>query len=316
MGLTWPGGRRPSTPEATCAAMIEDVQRRSSRSPRTIRFYHETISILIRELRSCGHSALPWEIEPEDIRKLMRSWESRGLTVATRRTYVSALRTWTRYWRNDAIDQLEIRWPADTRPTVDWLTDEEAQRLVSLDLTPIQALVVHCELCLGMRRVELLRSKVQDWTEFYVDILGKGPQGGKPRRMPYHPDTPGVLARYMSYRAHIVTLATMSEPDVTDPESLLVYAKGGYLLPYSAKGSGIDEMLKPVQAKLGRPFSNHTLRRTFGRLMYRSGVEVATIARMMGHESQDTTLKYIGVNLDDMTAAMTKFKIGSGKNGN
>lgn len=43
--------------------------------------------------------------------------------------------------------------------------------------------------------------------------------------------------------------------------------------------------------------------------MYRSGVEVATISKMMGHESIDQTLKYIGVGLDDMSSAMQAFAL-------
>ena len=43
--------------------------------------------------------------------------------------------------------------------------------------------------------------------------------------------------------------------------------------------------------------------------MYRSGVEVATISKMMGHESIDQTLKYIGVDLDDMNNAMQAFAL-------
>lgn len=77
----------------------------------------------------------------------------------------------------------------------------------------------------------------------------------------------------------------------------------------TSKGSGIDEMLKPLGEQIGVKFSNHTLRRTFGRTMYRSGVEVATISKMMGHESIDQTLKYIGVDLDDMNSAMAAFAL-------
>lgn len=307
--IKWQGGHRPSNPFTSVSIMCEDMGRRTTKSGRTFRFYRESIAIIVKDLERMGRPTLPWNIKEEDVRALMDEWASRGLSVATRRGYVSAMRTWVRYWHNSVIDGMEIRWPVDTRPTVDWLDDEDAIRLASMDLPPVQELVIHCELCLGMRRVELLRSKVQDWTETYVDILGKGPQGGKPRRMPYHPDTRRILSRYMGYRSQIVELTRVKNPGVEVPDHLLIYPKGRALLPYGPKGSGIDDMLKTVQHELGRTFSNHTLRRTFGRMMYRSGVDVATISRMMGHESQDTTLRYIGVNLDDMSAAMTMFKI-------
>ena len=38
--------------------------------------------------------------------------------------------------------------------------------------------------------------------------------------------------------------------------------------------------------------------------MYRASVSVVTISKMYGHESIDVTIKYIGVDMDDMTAAM------------
>lgn len=307
--IQWQGGRRPSTPTNSVMVMCEDMARRTSKTPRTLRFYRESCNILIKTLEAEGLPSLPWDIRPEHIRRLMDLWVERGLTVSSRRSYISALRTWMHYWHNMSIDGMEIRWPADTRPTVDWLDDEDAIRLACMDMTPIQEIVIHCELCLGMRRVEVLRSKVGDWTGTYVDILGKGPMGGKPRRMPYHPDTDRILRRYLHYRNQIITLARVKSPYVEVPDNLLIYLKGVALLPYSPKGSGIDAMLEPIQHELGRCFSNHTLRRTFGRMMYRSGVAVATISRMMGHESQDTTLQYIGVNLDDMADAMTHYKV-------
>lgn len=307
--IRWQGGRRPSTPLNSVNIMCEDMSKRTTKSQRTFRFYRESISIISKDLESLDRPTLPWDIREEDIRAVMDLWKDRGLTVATRRGYVSAMRVWLHYWHNNVIDGMEIRWPADTRPTVDWLEDEDAIRLASMDLPPIQELVIHCELCLGMRRVELLRSRVQDWTDSYVDILGKGPQGGKPRRMPYHPDTPRILKRYLHYRDQIIVLTQVTNPGVVVPDNLLIYSKGRNLKPYGSKGSGIDDMLLEVQHELGRKFSNHTLRRTFGRMMYRSGVDVATISRMMGHESQNTTLKYIGVNLDDMAAAMALYKV-------
>lgn len=309
MPIRWQGGRYPTTPETSCVVMIDDMRERSSRSGRTLVFYRESLNVILRDLRTINRTALPWEITSRDIKALMEFWKERNLTVSTRRGYVSVLRTWTKYWKNDAIDELEIRWPVDTRPTVDWLTDDEAVRLARMELPPLQELIVHCELCLGMRRVEIIRSKVDDWMSTYVDILGKGPQGGKPRRMPYHPDTARILDRYLRYRDQVCSIGRMKNPSLEDPGYLLVYLKGNCLLGYSAKGTGVDDLLKPVQSRLGRTFSNHTLRRTFGRMMYRSGVDVATICRMMGHESQDTTLRYIGVDLDDMTDAMKRFNV-------
>lgn len=302
-------GRRPETARSSIANMCEDFRKRSARSPRTLRFYREELSTIVKVLESGGRHTMPWEIDEEDVKWLLDDYIRRGLTVSTRRGYISCLRTWTEYYGNDVVRRMRIRWPADTRPNVDWITQDQAAALLALPKTPAQDLVVHCELCLGMRRVEVLRLRPDSFRGSHVEIIGKGPQGGKPRTMPYHRDTDRVLDRYLRYRQSLIDVCRAQRPSASVPESLLIWARGGKLHEYGAKGTGIDAMIKSLGRELGIEFSNHTLRRTFGRTMYRSGVEPATISKMLGHESIDQTLKYIGVDLDDMNSAMAAFAL-------
>ena len=289
--------------------MIREFKAKSWRAPRTLRFYRDELSTIIRTLERGGRHTFPWDITEEDVKWLLDDYIKRNLTVSTRRGYISALRTWTEYYDNDVVRRMKIRWPADMRPNVDWITQAQAKELLAIPKTPAQDLVVHCELCLGMRRVEILRLRPDSFRGSHVEILGKGSQGGKPRSMPYHRDTDRVVDRYLRYRKALIETVRMKRPSAVVPESLMIWARGSKLHEYGAKGSGIDEMLKPLGEEIGVKFSNHTLRRTFGRTMYRSGVEVATISKMMGHESIDQTLKYIGVDLDDMNSAMQTFSL-------
>lgn len=289
--------------------MIREFKAKSWRAPRTLRFYRDELSTIIRTLERGGRHTFPWDITEEDVKWLLDDYIKRNLTVSTRRGYISALRTWTEYYDNDVVRRMKIRWPADMRPNVDWITQAQAKELLAIPKTPAQDLVVHCELCLGMRRVEILRLRPDSFRGSHVEILGKGSQGGKPRSMPYHRDTDRVVDRYLRYRKALIETVRMQRPSAVVPESLMIWARGSKLHEYGVKGSGIDEMLKPLGEEIGVRFSNHTLRRTFGRTMYRSGVEVATISKMMGHESIDQTLKYIGVDLDDMNSAMQTFTL-------
>lgn len=289
--------------------MIREFKAKSWRAPRTLRFYRDELSTIIRTLERGGRHTFPWDITEEDVKWLLDDYIKRNLTVSTRRGYISALRTWTEYYDNDVVRRMKIRWPADMRPNVDWITQAQAKELLAIPKTPAQDLVVHCELCLGMRRVEILRLRPDSFRGSHVEILGKGSQGGKPRSMPYHRDTDRVVDRYLRYRKALIETVRMQRPNAVVPESLMIWARGSKLHEYGVKGSGIDEMLKPLGEEIGVRFSNHTLRRTFGRTMYRSGVEVATISKMMGHESIDQTLKYIGVDLDDMNSAMQTFAL-------
>ena len=280
--------------------MIREFKAKSWRAPRTLRFYRDERPFKEPDLQA---------ITEEDVKWLLDDYIKRNLTVSTRRGYISALRTWTEYYDNDVVRRMKIRWPADMRPNVDWITQAQAKELLAIPKTPAQDLVVHCELCLGMRRVEILRLRPDSFRGSHVEILGKGSQGGKPRSMPYHRDTDRVVDRYLRYRKALIETVRMQRPKAVVPESLMIWARGSKLHEYGVKGSGIDEMLKPLGEEIGVRFSNHTLRRTFGRTMYRSGVEVATISKMMGHESIDQTLKYIGVDLDDMNSAMQTFSL-------
>lgn len=301
--------RRPTTPMSSVECMIREFKAKSWRAPRTLRFYRDELSTIIRTLERGGRHTFPWDITEEDVKWLLDDYIKRNLTVSTRRGYISALRTWTEYYDNDVVRRMKIRWPADMRPNVDWITQAQAKELLAIPKTPAQDLVVHCELCLGMRRVEILRLRPDSFRGSHVEILGKGSQGGKPRSMPYHRDTDRVVDRYLRYRKALIETVRMQRPNAVVPESLMIWARGSKLHEYGVKGSGIDEMLKPLGEEIGVRFSNHTLRRTFGRTMYRSGVEVATISKMMGHESIDQTLKYIGVDLDDMNSAMQTFAL-------
>lgn len=294
-------GRRPVSPESSITNMLEGMRREGMLTDRSIEFYGEQAKIILKDLQALQLETEPWRLTIEDAQRLLNHWESKGLAVSTRRGYFAALRTWTGYYGNNDLQKMRVIFPTDSRPTADWLTDEQARRLIALPKSPLEDLIIHCELCLGMRRVEVLRLQESDfnYTGQFVDIHGKGPRGGKPRRMPFHRDTCRILHAWLKERLQL------SIGCRNNPANLLVYRKGQKL--YAYQDSGIDLRLKRIAAALGFQFSNHTLRRTFGRLMWLAGVRIETITKMLGHTSSTTTLRYIGVDMDDMSAAMREF---------
>ena len=95
------------------------------------------------------------------------------------------------------------------------------------------------------------------------------------------------------------------DADDDSAANLLVYLRNGRLHQYEEiKGRAIDDHIKQLSERTGIEFSNHTLRRTFGRELYRSGVDITVIATIFGHSSTTQTLKYLGLELDDMAKAM------------
>lgn len=302
--------RYPESYDTTLAAWIE-LMKKDHLAPRTIAFYKETIHAVVGILERDHRPFLPRDIRKEDLDYLLDYMEECRFAVQTRKGYIQALRKWIWAFHGELCDEWpKIRYPHDKRPCVDWLSTEDAAYLLHYsDKTPLQALVIHLELCMGLRRVEVIRLRVEDvnWGGQYLKVTGKGPAGGSPRLVPFNHDTKDVLSTWMALRASWVNQSKVRYPKSAEiPEQLIVWFKAGRLHPYSEEGYGLDKaVIDPLNDMTGLTFSNHTLRRTFGRALFRAGVPVPTIARILGHESTSITLRYIGVDLDDMRGAMT-----------
>lgn len=269
---------------------------------RTRTFYRETAQAVLKLMERAGLHTLPHEINAEDIRGLLDAFDRENLAVATRKGYLSALKKYLLLLAGSItpISDIKYRLPHDVRPKVDWYTPEQARLLLQCDKTPLQSLVIHCELCLGMRRIEIIRLRPEDIhdPQSYVDVRGKA---SKLRSIPYTRGTREIFQLALQRRNEMIAAAKPQEV----PENLVLWSKAGLLHPYSEEGYGLDKVVtEPLTKRLGFRVSNHKGRRTFGRTLYRAGIPVATIAKILGHDSTEVTLRYIGVDLDDMRAAM------------
>jgi len=172
----------------------------------------------------------------------------------------------------------------------------------------IERVIVTLELDLRMRRIEMLRLKVSDFSSGRINsinLLGKGRNGGKHRRISWDVDTARILSDYLTnYRDAVIAKARAKDSDVKIPDNLFLYERGGSLHAY--KESAIDYLVKDYGHSLGIEMSNHDLRRTGGRLLHRAGVPIEEIARIFGHRDTKTTLHYLGLDRDDMNKAMRK----------
>jgi integrase/recombinase XerD len=169
---------------------------------------------------------------------------------------------------------------------------------------------VHLELDLMLRRVELLRLRPEDFRGDRVNVLGKGRMGGKWRTIPNHEDTKAIIGEYLLERRRMVEEARKQDPSAEIPPNLLIYLKAGKV--HDWRKSGIDGRLRRlkdrVEAAYGREldFSNHTLRRTGGRMLWEAKVKLETISAILGHENTSTTIDYLGLNYNDMKEGMEK----------
>jgi len=270
---------------------IDHIKVEEDYAPRTIRYYREegacVFSLLNKQIRSGVRAK---DVTKEDVYQLLLYMRTNNYAVQTMRGYITALRKICLFHSNADPKSMRIRWPQDMRPSVDWITQDQAQKLIDHPKTPFQELVINLELCMGLRRIEVARLRMAD-IDHRRKVLTVTGKSSKLRLVPFHPDTERVLSRFIDYRNALIMVAKSKDPTVMVPEELVIWGKGRQLSPYSQeKLSGFDKQIKPLTKEVGFDFSNHTLRRTFGRMMYRCNVPLATIAKLLGHESTDVTL--------------------------
>ena len=276
--------------------------------------YRTVLTKLASDLESHDRVLDPRTLDKDGVNFIINElWD--GQAVATLKWKMHILERFLKFHGNDVIASMSLRWPQDTRPNVDWLTEPEMRMLQNSTKTPLQEVVINLELNCGLRSVEVIRLRLQD-LHFgdgdhspYLDVRGKGVGDGKWRTVPFGYNTEPALRQWIRERDNIIRTMRRKDPTWLPPDNLLLWLR--YNGPraicdaYSERGHSLDRsVIVPVRESLGLDFSHHTLRRTFGRTAYHAGVDVVTISKILGHEDTATTLKYLGINMDDMTAGM------------
>ncbi len=78
------------------------------------------------------------------------------------------------------------------------------------------------------------------------------------------------------------------------------------ILPWALVTLQLD--VRTAARRAGLVASTHDLRRSFGRVAFKDAkVPLTTIQKIYGHASIDTTIRYLGLNLDDMTDGIAAF---------
>lgn len=214
---------------------------------------------------------------------------------------------------NDIVKRLDLEWPEQLRTTVDWLDEDEEQMVWNALLNyanPIEAIVIALELGMGYRRTEVMKQAQSKIWGRDIEALGKGRNGGKLRTLRLNELVKSAISNWQYERDCVIARARKKNQSVQVPDLLVINEKQGMLRGYSE--SGIDQIVRRFRARMEMlyarkfDFSNHTLRRTFGRRQWKLGTPIETISAMLGHESVEMTKRYLGLNLEDQDQPMKK----------
>lgn len=284
---------------------LKDLEE-GNRSPSTIKDYRRTLLTLFQGLQDGKMTINPRKVGKKEIRWLMDEYITGANSYKA--SQIKRLLIFLRWAGNTEVNKLRLGFGYEESSNIKWLSEEEALKLRT-ESRGIERMIVHCELDLCMRRIELLRLKVGDFKKERfggsIHIHGKGRNGGKHRNIAWDLDTERILNEYLeSYRTQVIARARIRNPTVEVPDNLFIYEKAGKIRAYQK--TSIDRFLKDFGQELGINISNHDLRRTGGRLLHRAGVPIEEIAKIFGHRDTKTTLHYLGLDKEDMGKAMQK----------
>lgn len=181
------------------------------------------------------------------------------------------------------------------------LDDREVRRYlraVECDADARDAVIALTPYYAGTRVGELVGLDVEDVRmsarKGELRIVGKGSDGGKERRVPIHAELRSLMTAWMGERRH--------RPG-SDGEALLLNRRGDRLSDRAAR-TVICSYGEAAGLGLDEPFGPHVLRHTFGTQLVRRGVDIVTVAELLGHSRLDTTRIYSLPTDEDRAAAL------------
>lgn len=144
----------------------------------------------------------------------------------------------------------------------------------------------------GLRISDILQLKVSDTQKPYFHVVEKKTK--KARRIEMTPQLKRELKQYIEDKENHEYLFKSRE-GVNKPISRSAAYK---VLNKAALAVGLEENI-----------GTHTLRKTFGYHFYKQTKDVALLQEVLNHSSPKITLRYIGINQDQMDKAMKDFRI-------
>lgn len=288
---------------------------RENLSRRHLREIDRVLTNVNRHLREAGLACDPTRFGEPQLDYLLggpwkgASMEVPGLSPRTRKYHLCLLNGFLKANGNLTVEGRRIRLPAwSVRPT-EALTEEEARRVLATSETlGIEAhTIVALELLMGLRRCEVLRLRLVDVGADLLTVHGKGIEGGKIRRLPYHEEVRRTLPELVAHRRQVVD--TYRGPD---PGFLFVHmvdaGRWKTAAPSVWSRNSVDRhFVGPAfeMAGVRRAWNlNHALRRTCGRVAWLHGVPLEKISYLLGHEDTRTTRKYLALGIEDVRSVI------------
>ncbi len=260
-------------------------------SPKTIEFYKAKFKVFADYCEAQAIAAID-QLDASTLRRFFLWLEERGNNPGGRHAYFRTLRAWLRW--------LEDEYEGFTSPLRRLKTPKvEVQPIEGVSLADVQALLATCDksfsgcrdkalllflLDTGLRVSECLQLEWQDIDLATGSILVRRTKNKKPRLVFLGRSARQALRQYAKRRkddSPAVWLTVHGER--------MTYTAVRQVLRRRAKQAGLKEVPSP-----------HDFRRACALQLLRSGADVVSVSRLLGHGSVEVTKRYLAQTDDDL----------------
>lgn len=285
--------------EAQYRAFLLD--RQASRcTPKTLEHYRYTVGGFVARLQEQGIDT-PESITPALIRAYLVSLQDRGLADTTQHAHARGLRTWLNWLVSEGALELSpmarVKMPRlEKRILAPFSQEDIARLLAACNLKTPKGLRDYALLLTlldsGMRAAELLSLRVGsvNMQTGLIVIMGKG---RKQRTVIVGAKTRKSINRYLETR-----------DDTTSGAPLWAAYAGDYSERGNITTGGLGTVLHRIGRRAGvLPCGAHRFRRTFALWCMRSGMDLESLRRLMGHSDLTILQRYLSLDVGDLERA-------------
>lgn len=259
----------------------------------TLDNYKTILNVFFREIKKP-----PQSITANEIREFLYMYqEQKGVshrTIDKYREYITRFFTWAHnegYLTNNPTRNIAaIKYEEKPREA---LTQVELEYVRMACDTMRERAIIEFLYSTGARVSELIAIKKADinWYEKSVHLFGKG---RKHRTSFLNAKAEVALMKYLESRND-------------DCEYLFVTMKKPYR---NLSKDGVERIVRNIAHRasdnIGKHITPHTLRHTTASVALQSGMPIADISKLLGHESIETTMIYAKTTLDDVRSGHKK----------
>lgn len=284
----------PAELERALDSFLLDCEARRLTAP-TLAFYRQQLEPFTRHLDALNHTMLD-AITPNDIRSYLVELQNRELADNSIHAAARAIKAFLNFCVReellDASPMRKVRMPKRDDRILPAFGTDEVKRILDACLTPRDRAIVFCLLDSGCRVAEFVKLDVGD-LDMKTGALQVHQGKGRKDRVTFI----GAKAR----KALSTYLAKRSGYTPADP--MWITDEGTRL-----SLDGLENLLKRLAKRSGiKTCHAHTFRRTFALWSLRSGMDIFSLQRLMGHSDLTVLRRYLALVERDLADAHRKY---------